>query len=50
MRRSSTVIFATIDELEEVQLARCAVLQHRRALLEFQATLFWWWPQRITKL
>jgi transposase len=41
--------FATIEELEEVQLARCAVLQHRRALLR-SATLFWWWPLRIPKL
>ena len=41
--------FRDIDELEEVQLARCAVLQDRRALLR-SATLFSWWPERITKL
>jgi hypothetical protein len=41
--------FRDIDELEEVQLARCAVLQDRRALIR-SATHFSWWPQRITKL
>ena len=41
--------FRDLDELEEVQLARCAVLQDRRALLR-SATLFSWWPERITKL
>ena len=41
--------FRDIDELEEVQLARCAVLQHRRAFIR-SATLFSWWPRRITKL
>jgi transposase len=40
--------FATIDELEDVQLARCAVLQERRDLIR-SATLFPWWPQRIRK-
>jgi hypothetical protein len=38
-----------INELEEVQLARCAVLQCRCDLLR-SATLFSWWPKRITKL
>lgn len=41
--------FRDIDELEEVQLARCALLQGRRALIR-SATLFSWWPERITKL
>ncbi len=40
--------FATIEELEEVQLARCAALQARRAVIR-SATLLPWWPQRITK-
>jgi transposase len=38
-----------VDELEDVPLARCAVLQERRALIR-SATLFSWWPKRITKL
>jgi hypothetical protein len=41
--------FRDVDELEEVQLARGAVLQQRRDLLR-SATLFSWWPKRITKL
>ena len=41
--------FQDIDELEDVQLARCAVLQRRRDLIR-SATLFSWWPKRITKL
>jgi len=41
--------FRDVDELEDVQLARCVVLQERRALLR-SATLFSWWPKRITKL
>lgn len=40
--------FQTIDELEEVQLARCAVLQGQRERLR-SATLFPWWPRRIKK-
>lgn len=40
--------FASIEELEDVQLERCAVLQARRDLLR-SATLFPWWPQRIRK-
>ncbi len=38
-----------VEELEEVQLARCAVLQERRELIR-SATLFPWWPKRIVKL
>jgi hypothetical protein len=41
--------FRDIEELEDVQLARCAVLQQRRDLIR-SATLFSWWPKRITKL
>jgi hypothetical protein len=41
--------FRDLDELEEVQLARCAVLQERYALIR-SATLFPWWPKRIVKL
>lgn len=41
--------FRDVDELEEVQLARCAVLQERQPLIR-SATLFPWWPKRITKL
>lgn len=40
--------FASIEELEDVQLDRCAVLQERRDLIG-SATLFPWWPQRIRK-
>jgi len=49
---SNTVLvnrhFATIDELEDVQAERCVVLQGRPALVR-SATLFHWWPRRITK-
>jgi transposase len=38
-----------LEELEDVQLARCAVLQRRRDLIR-SATRFSWWPKRITKL
>jgi hypothetical protein len=41
--------FRDVDELEEVQLACCTVLQERRPLIR-SATLFSWWPRRITKL
>jgi hypothetical protein len=41
--------FRDLDDLEEVQLARCAVLQERRDLIR-SATLFHWWPQRIRLL
>ncbi|HEV8193418.1 MAG TPA: IS630 family transposase [Ktedonobacterales bacterium] len=40
--------FATIDELEDVQAARCVALQARRDLIR-STTLFHWWPQRIKK-
>ena len=41
--------FRDVDELEDVQLTRCTVLQERHALLR-SATLFSWWPKRIVKL
>jgi len=40
--------FASIEELEEAQLARCAALQRRPDLIR-SATLFHWWPKRIKK-
>jgi hypothetical protein len=40
--------FRDLDELEEVQFARCAVLQIQRDRIR-SATLFPWWPQRIRK-
>jgi hypothetical protein len=40
--------FATIDDLEEVQLARCAALQQQPALIR-STTRFHWWPQQIHK-
>ncbi len=40
--------FRDIDELEEVQMARCAELQRQPARMR-SATLFPWWPQRIRK-
>lgn len=40
--------FHDLADLEEVQLARCAVLQDQRARIR-SATLFPWWPQRIRK-
>jgi transposase len=41
--------FRDVEELEETQLARCALLQERQDLIR-SATLFSWWPKRITKL
>ena len=38
--------FASIDELEDVQAARCVALQNRPDLVR-SATCFSWWPQRI---
>ena len=38
--------FATIDELEEVQLARCAALQRQPDLIR-STTCFHWWPRQI---
>lgn len=40
--------FATLDELEEVQFARCAALQHRPDRIR-STTRFHWWPQRVAK-
>lgn len=40
--------FADIEELEDVQLERCAALQQQRDRIR-SATLFSWWPQRIRK-
>jgi transposase len=40
--------FATIEDLEEAQLARCAALQSRPGLIR-STTLFHWWPKRIKK-
>ncbi|MGO8947032.1 MAG: hypothetical protein ACLQUY_05085 [Ktedonobacterales bacterium] len=39
---------ATIDELEEVQLACCAELQHQPAMIG-STTCFHWWPRQIHK-
>jgi transposase len=40
--------FASIDDLEEAQAARCVALQGRRDLIR-STTLFHWWPKRIRK-
>lgn len=40
--------FASIDELEDAQAARCAALQRQPERLR-SATLFPWWPQRIRR-
>jgi transposase len=40
--------FASIDDLENTQAARCVALQARRDLIR-SATLFHWWPRRITQ-
>jgi transposase len=40
--------FASIDELEDVQAARCVALQARPDLVR-STTLFHWWPQRLKK-
>lgn len=40
--------FTTIDELEDVQFARCADLQGQPARIR-STTLFRWWPKRIKK-
>ena len=40
--------FTSIEELEEVQFARCADLQRRPELIR-STTRFRWWPQRIRK-
>jgi len=40
--------FATIEELEDTQFARCFELQHRPDVIR-STTSFHWWPQRIRK-
>jgi transposase len=40
--------FASIDDLEDAQFARCADLQRHPAQVR-STTLFHWWPQRIRK-
>jgi len=40
--------FASIEELEDVQFARCADLQRQPARIR-STTLFHWWPKRIKK-
>jgi len=38
--------FASIDDLEEAQAARCVELSRRRALVR-STSCFSWWPERI---
>jgi transposase len=38
--------FASIEELEDIQAARCVTLQAQRRLVR-STTLFHWWPQRV---
>jgi len=40
--------FATIEELEDAQFARCLALQQRPDLIR-STTRFHWWPQQICK-
>lgn len=40
--------FASIDDLEDAQAARCVALQRRPDLIR-STTLFQWWPRRIKK-
>jgi transposase len=40
--------FATIEDLEDAQAARCVALQARPDLVR-STTLFQWWPKRIRK-
>jgi len=40
--------FATIEDLEDVQFARCFELQHRPDVIR-STTAFHWWPKRIRK-
>jgi transposase len=40
--------FATIEDLEDAQFARCAALQQRPDLIR-ATTCFHWWPKRIHK-
>jgi transposase len=41
--------FATLDDLEEAQMVRCAALQERRDLVR-STTCFYWWPLRLRLL
>jgi transposase len=41
--------FATIEDLEDAQAARCIVLQEQPSLIR-STTRFAWWPQRLRKL
>jgi hypothetical protein len=40
--------FATIEDLEDAQSARCVALQRQRVCIR-STTLFHWWPKRIHK-
>lgn len=40
--------FATIEDLEDAQFARCVALQRRPELVR-STTCFHWWPKRIAK-
>ncbi|HEX8982647.1 MAG TPA: transposase [Ktedonobacterales bacterium] len=40
--------FATIEDLEDAQFARCLALQHRPELIR-STTCFYWWPKHIAK-
>jgi transposase len=40
--------FATIEDLEDAQFARCVALQHQRERIR-STTLFHWWPKQIYK-
>jgi hypothetical protein len=40
--------FANLEDLEEAQLARCAVLQRQLNVIR-SATLFSWWPRRLKR-
>jgi transposase len=40
--------FTSIEQLEDVQAARCVAVQARRDLVR-STTLFHWWPQRLRK-
>jgi transposase len=40
--------FASIEELEDAQAARCVALQSHRALVR-STTSFTWWPQRLRR-
>jgi transposase len=40
--------FASIEDLEDAQFARCVTLQHQRERIR-STTLFHWWPKQIHK-